>query len=94
MIQKLIRELFKSVIIAIVIFMVLLGIRYVVGGKITFDQNMLSNFGYTMLYGVVLYLVNALLFMYLDKVFNADRFSPRRVLIGFLSSFLSSLLEF
>lgn len=92
MIQKLIRELFKSVIIAIVIFMVLLGIRYVVGGKITFDQNMLSNFGYTMLYGVVLYLVNAFLFMYLDKVFKADRFSPRRVLIGFLSSFLSSLL--
>ena len=74
MIQKLIRELFKSVIIAIVIFMVLLGIRYVVGGKITFDQNMLSNFGYTMLYGVVLYLVNAFLFMYLDKVFKADRF--------------------
>ena len=92
MIQKLIRELFKSVIIAIVIFMVLLGIRYVVGGKITFDQNMLSNFGYTMLYGVVLYLVNAFLFMYLDKVFKADRFSPRRVLIVFLSSFLSSLL--
>ena len=86
--QRIIKELYKAVIIAIVIFMVLLGIRYVVGGKITFDYSMLANFGYTLLYGVVLYLVNAFLFIYLDKVFKADRFSPRRVLIGFLSSFL------
>jgi sensor histidine kinase YesM len=91
MIQKLIRETFKAVIIAFVIFMVLIGIRFIAGRSIAFDYTMLTNFGYTMLYGVVLYLVNAAVFIHLDNVFKNDRFTPKRIAIGFLLSFIVTL---
>jgi sensor histidine kinase YesM len=91
MIQKLIKETFKAVIIAFVIFMVLIGIRFIAGRSIAFDYTMLTNFGYTMLYGVVLYLINASVFIRLDKIFKDDRFTPKRIAIGFISSFVVSL---
>jgi sensor histidine kinase YesM len=91
MIQKLIKEFYKAVIIAIVIFMVLVGIRFFIGRSIAFDYTMLTNFGYTMLYGVVLYLVNASVFIYLDKAFATDRFTPKRIFIGFIASFLATV---
>lgn len=91
MIQRLIREFIKAVVIAFVIFMVLLGIRFVVGSSIAFDYTMLTNFGYTMLYGVVLYLINAAVFMRLDKIFKADRFTPKRIIVGFISSFVVTI---
>ncbi|GAA6767571.1 hypothetical protein AAFH68_35200 [Flavobacterium sp. CGRL1] len=44
-----------------------------------------------MLYSVVLYIVNASLFVYLDKVFKDSRFSNKRIFIGFVSSFVVSI---
>ncbi|NHM07950.1 Pr2TM family membrane protein [Flavobacterium sp. CYK-4] len=63
-----------------------------VGRTINFDLGLLINFGYTMLYGFSLYFSNAALFIYLDQVFEADRFNKKRIIVGFTCSFLISIL--
>ena len=92
MINKLIKEVPRATIIAISILFVLLLIRFITGHTIHFNRDLLTNFGYVMLYGFTLYFSNALLFIYLDKVFQAERFTRKRIIIGFVSSFLVSIL--
>ena len=91
MIYKLIKEIPRALIISVSIFLVLLLVKMITGVAIRFDFHLLVNFGYTMLYGLVLYFANAILFIYLDKVFEVDRFTKRRVFIGFLGSFMLSI---
>ncbi len=61
------------------------------GVKIELNNGLLINFGYSMLYGLSLYYANALVFIYLDKIFKTERFTQKRILIGFLSSFFISV---
>ncbi|MES2747808.1 MAG: histidine kinase [Bacteroidota bacterium] len=89
--NKLIKEIPRAIIISIAVFLLLLLIRFITGNTITMGVDLVINFGYTMLYGVSLYFANSLIFMYLDKLYTVDRFTPRRVLIGFLASFLVSI---
>ena len=89
--KQLIKEIPRAIIISITVFFVLLMIRLITGSRVAFDYALLVNFGYTMLYGFSLYFANASIFIYLDKVFKADRFTPKRILIGFVSSFLISI---
>ncbi|WP_281337299.1 histidine kinase [Flavobacterium eburneipallidum] len=92
MIYKLIKEIPRALILSVAIFLVLLLVKVITGVAIRFDFHLLVNFGYTMLYSLVLYFVNAVLFIYLDKFFEVDRFTKRRVFIGFLGSFIVSIL--
>jgi hypothetical protein len=89
--KQLIKEIPRAIVISISIFFVLLLIRLITGNKVELNHALLVNFGYTMLYGFSLYFANAAIFIYLDKVFKADRFTPKRILIGFVSSFLISI---
>ncbi len=89
--KQLIKEIPRAIIISISIFFVLLLIRIITGNKVEFNYALLVNFGYNMLYGCSLYFANAAIFIGLDKVFKADRFAPKRILIGFVSSFLISI---
>lgn len=89
--KPIIKEIPRAIIISLTIFFVLVLIRLITGNSITFNYGLLVNFGYTMLYGMTLYLSNAIVFMYLDKVFSAERFTPKRILIGFILSFLVSV---
>ena len=91
MINKLIKEIPRAIIISIAIFIVLLLIRLITGVTIELNRNLVINFGYTLLYGLTLYFANASLFMYLDSVFEVDRFTKRRVFIGFIGSFILSV---
>jgi hypothetical protein len=91
MIYKLTKEIPRALIISVSIFLVLLLVKMITGVAIRFNSHLLVNFGYTMLYGLVLYFANAILFIYLDKFFEADRFTKRRILIGFLGSFIVSI---
>ena len=79
MIFKLIKEIPRALIISFLIFIVLLLVKMITGVAIHFDVYLLVNFGYTMLYGLVLYFANAFLFIYLDKIFEGDRFTKRRL---------------
>ena len=92
MIRKLIKEIPRATVISVLIFLVLLLIRLILGNTIAFDYSFLSNFGFTMLYGLSLYFANAFLFVYLDGVFAVERFVKKRIIIGFLASFFISVL--
>ena len=91
MFNRLVKELPRALIIAISIFFVLQIIRLISGVSIQLNKNLAVNFGYTMLYGLTLYFSNAYLFMYLDDKFEADRFTKKRIAIGFLGSFIISV---
>ncbi|WP_445715038.1 2TM domain-containing protein [Flavobacterium sp.] len=91
MFNRLVKELPRALIIAISIFFVLQIIRLISGVSIQLNKNLAVNFGYTMLYGLILYFSNAYLFMYLDDKFEADRFTKKRIAIGFLGSFIISV---
>lgn len=90
--KSLIRELPRGIFISLLIFVVLFIIRVITGNAVSFDIRLAISFGYTMLYSMSLYFVNAGLFIYLDSIFVDERFTKKRLIIGFLSSFLISLL--
>lgn len=92
MISKIIKEIPRAIIISLSIFVVLLLIQLITGVRVELNHNLLINFGYTQLYGLTLYFSNALLFLYLDKVFEVERFTKKRILLGFLGSFVISVL--
>ncbi|WP_298302125.1 2TM domain-containing protein [Flavobacterium sp.] len=91
MITKLIKELPRAIFISTSIFLVLLIIRFLSGVRIEFNSSLLINFGYTTLYGFMLYYANAILFMKLDEIFSKERFNRKRILIGFIGSFIISV---
>ncbi|KRB57798.1 histidine kinase [Flavobacterium sp. Root186] len=85
-------NLLKAFLIGGVVFLFSFLIRFASFGTAVFTKDLYIYFLYCMLYSVVLYVVNASLFVYLDKVFEgANRFSARRIFIGFISSFFISL---
>ncbi len=91
MLQKLIKEVPRAVILSLSVFLVLLVIKLMTGITIQLNQYLWVNFGYTMLYGLTLYFANAYLFIYLDGIFEAERFSKKRISLGFLGSFVISV---
>ncbi len=91
MLHKLYKEIPRAFILALTVFLVLLVLKLITGVTIALNNYLLINFGYTMLYGIVLYLANASLFIYLDQLFEMDRFSKKRISIGFIGSFIISV---
>jgi len=89
--NRLIKEFPRALIISIIIFIVLNVIPVLNGGVITFDNHLTVNFLYTMLYGMVLYYGNAILYMFLDSFFEKGRYSLKRVIVGFSTSFVLTL---
>ena len=88
------REIVKAVVIGIVIFAILQGVNIVITRSLPSLLSLKWNFIYTMLYSVVLYFANALIFIQLDKYFEKNRFHLKRLVIGFLASFFVSGLAF
>lgn len=73
------------------IFVLILLINWSSGSPVKFNLNLLWTFGFTQLYTFSLYLANSLVFRMLDRKFAEERFSKKRILIGFVLSFLVSL---
>jgi len=73
------------------IFVVLQLVNFLMGAPINVDSNLLIAFAFTALYTLSLMFANGYIFRLLDKIFHKDRFSKKRLLIGFLSSFIVSL---
>ena len=96
MTQKLVKEIPKALLISFIIFLVLLFIDFLIGG-IKFDNpselgySIGMRFFYSIVYSMSLYLVNAILFIKLDAFFGENRFSPKRLIIGFVLSFFLTL---
>ena len=87
-----IKDLLKSLGIGLIIFLMVILINFIYGAKIAFDSGLGKMFLYTMLYSVVLGFANRAVFIYLDKLFAKERFSLKRMIVGFSSSFVVTLL--
>jgi hypothetical protein len=86
-----IREVLKSLGIGVIIFLVIILLNKIYGSKIEFNRQLGVMFFYTMLYSIVLGFANRKVFIYLDKKFAAERFSVRRLILGFITSFIVTI---
>lgn len=84
-------NLLKALLVGGAVFIVSFLIRFASLGTAVFSNDLYIYFLYCMLYSVVLYIVNVAIFELLDRVFQENRFSPKRIIIGFVSSFFISL---
>lgn len=85
-----VKEFPRAFFIGLAIFVVLNLIR-AFNGNFSLDERLGVMFLYTILYSFALHLSNTFLFITLDKIFVNERFSKRRIFIGFVSSFFLSL---
>ncbi len=89
--NKYMREFPRALAIGFSVFCVIVIINFLNGNEVAFDDKMKSTLLYTLLYSVSLHLANTSLFIFLDNYFKEERFSKRRILVGFVSSFFLSL---
>ena len=85
------KQLQKVIKLTLIIFIVIEVINVIMGSEIHFDKRLLVHFFFTALYTFSLYGTNALFFMKLDALF-VDRFSKKRLLVGFAGSVVLSLI--
>lgn len=85
------KELPRAFFIGLAIFGVLNLLQVINGGRINFNERFVEMFAYCMTYTFSLHYANTFLFMSLDRIFAAERFSKRRIIVGFVSSFFISL---
>ena len=86
-----IKEFPRALLIGLGIFGVIVLLQFLNGAKIALDAKFRLTFLYTILYTVALHIANTSLFIKLDAVFKEDRFSRKRIFIGFFASFLLSI---
>ena len=85
------QQLQKAFKLTVVIFVLMQLFTVVIGGTVGFNQRLLTHFLFTALYTLTLYGTNALFFMKLDALF-VDRFSKKRLFVGFAGSVVLSLI--
>ncbi|MPT34222.1 MAG: histidine kinase, partial [Flavobacterium sp.] len=85
------RHFLRAIGIGTAIIGVLLLLRWMNGNPVPINDAFWLNVEFTMLYTVALYMANMAVFVVLDRMFKKDRFALKRVIIGFLSSFVVSI---
>ncbi|QZK90798.1 2TM domain-containing protein [Flavobacterium sp. CHNK8] len=85
------KQLQKVIKLTVLIFVIMQIINIVMGSTVKLDHHLVTQFLFTALYTFSLYAANAVLFVKLDSYFT-DRFSIKRLVAGFIGSFLVSLL--
>lgn len=81
----------RTFILTVIIFVVIQLLNVILGNQLQLNSKLLIGFGFTALYTFSLSYANSLLFRYLDKIFQDNRFSVTRIIVGFIGSFLVSL---
>ncbi|MFV8372957.1 histidine kinase [Flavobacterium sp. LB2P74] len=84
------KELQRAIKLTLIIFVVIQLVNVIMGSDFYFGKRLLVNFLFTMMYTFSLYTTNMFLFWKLDSYFE-DRFSVKRLTLGFIGSFLVSL---
>lgn len=85
------KELLRSLGIGLVIFIIIILLNLIYGGKLAIDTQLGKTFLYTILYSISLGYANQMVFVYLDKKFVNERFSLKRMVVGFIASFVVTL---
>ncbi|TRW23059.1 histidine kinase [Flavobacterium zepuense] len=86
------REFLKALGLGVIIFIVLYLIALAGGTPFGWNPNLIRQFFFIMLYTVMLHMGNMVVFIVMDKIFHGVRMSAKRLLTGFLSSFIVSVL--
>ncbi|MFT3795756.1 2TM domain-containing protein [Flavobacterium sp.] len=87
------KQLARLIWLSIGITVLIIVINWTFGDPMPFNIKLLTLFGFTMLYTLSLYFANALVFRILDRYFvGENRFAKKRIVLGFIGSFLISLL--
>ena len=89
--NKIVKELLKAFGIGAIIFIVLFVISKAQGNTWENDTLVFYGFLFTMLYSIVLYFVNSVLFIYLNKKFDKSNMPLKRAVVGFGLSFMVTL---
>ena len=84
------KEFPRAIKVTLIVFVVIQILNVILGTPLQFNKQMLWSLMFTAIYTCSLYLVNTLVFVYLDSIFE-DKFSKSRLIIGFIVSFLVSL---
>jgi hypothetical protein len=87
-----IKEITRLFLLSVGVMCIIALFNWMFGGTIAFDVKLLITFGYTILYTISLYAANSFVFQMLDRYFTADRFSKKRIFLGFVLSFAVSLI--
>jgi sensor histidine kinase YesM len=85
------RELQRVIKLTLIVFVVIQLINIIQGSELSFGPKLLIHFIFTALYTFSLYGANYYLFRKLDSIF-VDRFSVKRIIIGFVGTFIVSLV--
>ena len=88
-ISYLFQAIFKGLVVSLVIFLVIIGTQYFLGRIVKLNANLVREFSYYVIYGVVLSIINSTYFYFLNKKLNWDKlifFKKYRILIGFIGS--------
>lgn len=89
--MKLLKEFGQAFFIGVLIFMIMMLVKYF-SGEYTFNvRELLIDFGYNQLYAVALYMANAMLFYRLIGKYKSDVFKPRNLLKAVVGGVLITL---
>jgi hypothetical protein len=89
--NKIVKEFPRALLIGFVVFVFILSINLLNGNQVNYNTIKWTGF-YSMIYTLCLHLSNTLLFIKLDSVFKKERFTKKRIIVGFIASFFLSLL--
>jgi len=87
-----IKEILRVLLFGCIIFIVIQLINLAFGNQLALNSRLIKGLLYTLLYTFTLGYANKAVFVYLDKVFQTNRFSVKRIIVGFLASFSVSLM--
>ncbi|MGV3696568.1 2TM domain-containing protein [Flavobacterium sp.] len=85
------KGLIRALGIGMVIFIITIVINLIYGQELAFDNRLGKLFLYTIIYSLALGYANQGVFIWLDKKYNDERFSPKRMIVGFVTSFVVTL---
>jgi hypothetical protein len=86
------KEFLRALGLGVIIFSVMYLIAVAGGRPFGWNDNLSRLFLFCMLYTIALHLGNMAVFLVIDKVFNNAGLSVKRLLVGFISSFVVSLV--
>ncbi len=92
--KKLIKTIGVGVLIAVIILLIEITLRYFSGKTIDFGYDLIRSLGYYILYSVSLSFVNGCFFDYLNNTVSWKKYAKYRFLIGFSGSVILTLLTF
>jgi len=86
------KEFLRALGLGVIIFIVLYLIAVAGGRPLGWNDDLPRQFLFVMLYTIMLHLGNMVVFIVIDKMFHSTGLSLKRLLVGFISSFIVSLI--